>query len=192
MQGAVAPDHVVTVSAELRHLLSLAGLPRKPRPGSGPDEGPGAAPAAGDQTGECPGAASGPPRVDVLLRRDGGRPLKLRGILLVDAGAEGPWGSSRLRVFLADDGRAVAQIAYLPDETLPARPVFRVARIGSAEDLHRFVAETEPALCFAASFLLPDDPARHATKDRLALPDFLPGLMRLRRTSPPSREGLHP
>jgi hypothetical protein len=190
MQGALAPDHEVTVSAELRHLLSLAGRPHKPRPDPAPDVF--AAPATGSACRDRLDAAPSAPTVDVLLRRDGGRPLKLSGLTLVDAGVEGPEGSARLRVFLTDDGRAVAQIAYLPAETLPARPVFRTVRIGSAEDLHRFVSETGPALCFGAMVPRHQDHARHTARAGLALPDFLPGLTRLRRTSPHSREGQHP
>lgn len=113
--------------------------------------------------------------MDAVLRRDGTRPLKLRGLLLFDISRSSGAARSRLRVFATEDERAVVQVIYLPPEILPARPVFRVASAGSAEDVRRFVATVGPEQCFAACPRGGDPVARQDLCEQLRLPTSLPG-----------------
>jgi hypothetical protein len=187
MLAAAAPDHVVKVSGEFRCLVAAARLhgPSRRTIGDADD--------AGRWTSlDRPEPATEAPWVDVLLRRDGARPLKLRALLLCDEAVAGAWGRAHLRIFASAEGRAVAQIAYLPDETLPARPVFRAAAIETAEDLHRFLADTGADLCFATGVARPDGLALLNASDRLRLTAVLPGLSRTGQISSHSSEGFSP
>jgi hypothetical protein len=49
-----------------------------------------------------------------------------------------------LSLFLARDGRVFAQLRFLVPEHSAARPVHRVAEVGSREDLQRFLAAHRP------------------------------------------------
>lgn len=176
-----APVHVARVSGELRRLLAEA---RRHRTHGGPvgdqDGGATAAPAR-----MSPRRASTAPWLEAVLRRDGARPLRLRGLLLFDISRGDGAAGSRLRIFATDDDRAIVQVIYLPPETLPARPVFRVAWADSAEDVHRFLVATGPEQCFAASADVRDDVARQDICDHLRLSTCLPGRAPPRSSPPP-------
>jgi hypothetical protein len=67
------------------------------------------------------------------------RPLKFRGLLMHRSERHARSGRRSLHLFATDEGGAVAQFMYEPCEGMPARPVFRVAPIQDATDLHEFL-----------------------------------------------------
>jgi hypothetical protein len=95
-----------------------------------------------------------------------------------------------LRLFATADGEAVAHLAYLPPDALPARPVFRAARVATAEALHRFIDDAAPALCLAVCRDAHDLPAHSKACDMLRLPIDLPGLAARERPSVQLSEGM--
>ena len=191
MQGAAVPVHEATVSADLRHLLAECGWRRDRSAQGAPDvpqrPSPERQTAASGERPQPPAA----PWADISLRRDGMRPLRLRGLLLHRTRVRAEEGGACLSVYATPDGTAVAQLSYEPPGTLPVRPVFRVSPIDDPEDLHRFVAETGPEQCFAVNPARLDDTARAAC-DLIRLPAILPGLARPAADSRHSCEGKTP
>jgi hypothetical protein len=130
-----------------------------------------------------------PPWRDVALRRDGARPLRIRGLLIHRTEVREAGGRSVLRIFATDDGGAVAQLAYEPPDGCPARPVYRVTRLGGREDLRRFLEREGPEQCFAVHEPVSPLSEAHETCDRMRLPVNLPGLVRADELSPYTHEG---
>lgn len=183
--GAVV--HVARISGELRLLLADAGWIQKP-------DIVGTGMVAPERTAPAPppDVVSTPPWTDVVLRRDGTRPLRVRGLLLFEAYGGGEAARSQLRVFATDDDRAIVQVVYRPPDDLPARPVFRVATANTAEDVFRFLASTGPEECFlAASRGELDIAVQRRTCGLLRLPASLPGLGRAANL-PSMNEGPQP
>jgi hypothetical protein len=160
--------HEATVTAELGRLLASGGCRRAGVSAT--------AVASEDNRTAAPPAFPAAPWRDVALRRDGARPLRVRGLLIHRTEVREAGGRSVLRIFATADGDAVAQLAYEPPDTCPARPVYRVARIGGSDDLRRFIRREGPEQCFSVQGALTRSPAAHETCDRLRLPADLPGL----------------
>jgi hypothetical protein len=130
MNGMVAPVHEATVSSELRHLLVAL------RRGDGPQQDADVVPQAAEHRQQEGGDA---PWIELSLRRDGKRPLKLRGLLIHRTEVRAPDGSRQLQLFAAEGGGAVAQFAYQPADGVAARPVFRVEPVRDTDELRLFI-----------------------------------------------------
>ena len=178
MSVPATPSIEARVSPELGALLARIGhthrRPATRRLASGHDKG---------SADRQPRSASGEPWEQCSLRRDGARPDRFRGALLFEVTSGADPATGRLRLFATADGEAVAHLAYHPPETLPARPVFRTARITSAESLWRFVSDTGPEACFAVCGSGGEEPAYRKACDALRLPVELPGLAAPERSS---------
>jgi hypothetical protein len=112
-----------------RRPLVFEGLPLASFTVRGALDASGAAPAAGpngQEGAERAGARDGDQR-----RADA-------------ASATENLAEQTLALFLARDGRVVAQLRLLVPEQSAARPVHRVAELGSREDLQRFLAAYRP------------------------------------------------
>lgn len=147
------PVYEATVSCELRRLISFSG-----RSGSvGCDTVAEAAPppASADEQEHHVCKAPAPARwPEVVLRRDGGRPIRFRGLQVYMARSTSPSpavGMGTLSLFAAEDGHVIAHLVYVPPETAPARPVYRVARITDATHLRSFVNANGPETCFSVN-----------------------------------------
>jgi hypothetical protein len=187
MQGAAAPVNEATVSDDLRALLADIGWRRS---GTG-TRARDLSPPPPDRPSAASTDSAQPPAIpwrDIALRRDGMRPLRLRGLLVHRTEVRAGGGGARLSLYATPDGSAVAQLSYEPPGTLPVRPVFRVTPIHGPEDLDRFVGAIGPEQCFAVNPASLDDTARAAC-DLLRLPAILPGLARPDAPSRHSCEG---
>jgi hypothetical protein len=173
--------HQATVTAELGRLLALGGWRRSGSPAID-------VASAGHQTAAPPAVPEMPWR-EVALRRDGARPLRLLGLLIHRTEVREAGGRSVLRLFATADGGAVAQLAYEPPDNCPARPVYRVARVGGSDDLRRFIDREGPEQCFAVQEAWPRSPLAHVACNRLRLPADIPGLARSDEFSPHTHEG---
>lgn len=180
--GAAAPLHEATVSVELGRLVAaLKGRAvRQPAPAHGT--------SAVRSAGEHP-PSSCEPFVPLTLRRDGGRPLKIRGALIHRTEVQAGEGRGLLQVFAIDSGGAVAQVSYVPPEGLPARPVFRVAEVGDAAELGDFIEREGPERCLASCGGDGADAATREACNLLKLPRALPGLARPDHLTPYSCKG---
>jgi hypothetical protein len=180
--GAAAPLHEATVSVELGLLVAaLKGRAvRQPTPARGTS-------AVSAATERSP--SSREPFVPLTLRRDGARPVKIRGALIHRTEVQSGEGRGLLQVFATDWGSAVAQIAYVPPDGLPARPVFRVAEVGDAAELGDFIDREGPERCLAGCGTGGADAATRAACNLLRLPRALPGLARPEHLTPLSCEG---
>lgn len=187
MQGAAVPVHEATVSSDLRRLLAECGW-RRSGPGT---EKRTLSPSVPREPPAAPSARPQPPAIpwcDVALRRDGLRPLRLKGLLVHRTEVRAGDGSACLSLYATPDGGAVAQLSYEPPGSLPVRSVFRVAAIDGPEDLSRFIGTIGPEHCLAVNPGGLDDSTR-AECERLRLPRILPGLARPDAQSHHSREG---
>lgn len=141
-----AEDFTVEIADEMRALwrASRRGLrPPVVPPGPTPSLPP------------APRSASAPPpesaRIGLhrrtVLRRDGGRPLVFDGVPLLGHRHDDTACGARfaLSLFLAADGRAVAQLVLEPLDPLTAQPVHGVAIIDTAADLGRLLAHFDPS-----------------------------------------------
>ena len=83
----------------------------------------------------------------IVLRRDGARPLVFDGLPLLGHRREDPDSGAAfaLSLYLAADGRAVAQLALHPLDPLTAQPVHGVAVIDTAADLGRLIDQFDPS-----------------------------------------------
>lgn len=176
------------VTPELRRLLAGLRVPRRPPAERGAsetlDHGPhrarqDAAPAAEE------------PWKQLSLRRDGALPARFRGAMLHEVRSDHDPEYGYLRLFASVEGEAVAHLAYLPPESIPARPIFRVARVATAEALHRFIDESAPALCLAVCTTPHGLPAHCSACDMLRLPIDLPGLAARENPLSSSRKERH-
>ena len=178
MTDLVLPDYEATVSEELTHLLRGSQEPGEAKAAATPPANPEPPPPAPVRP-----ARSGPWR-DVALRRDGRRPFRFRGMLLMEETARqadhapqgGASGSRCFSVFATEDGRVVAHLAFEPPEDLAARPVYRAAELSGQDDLIRFLSETGPETCFAVDPFNATPLGRKAFVDALCLPREIPGL----------------
>jgi hypothetical protein len=118
------------------------------------------------------------PWVPLSLRRDGARPLRVRGVLIHRTEVLAGEGRGILQLFATEDGGAVAQVAYLPPEGLSARPVFRVTQVGDAAELRAFIDREGPERCLAVRGADEGDAAARDACTLLKLPTALPGLAR--------------
>lgn len=171
MCGTPVPAHEATVSPELAHLLAEVGR-RVGRRQSAAD----AEPAPRPRT--PPAVRREAPWRSFLLRRDGARPVRIEALLIHRTEVRVGEGGSMLRIFATSDGRALAQISYLPPPRIPARPVFRVAPILDADDLQRFIDGEGPEQCFAVDASGIGSLEAQTACNSLRLPRALPGLAR--------------
>ena len=112
---------------------------------------------------ECPEPHRPEPReaapfTPLRLRRDGVRPLVGRGALLWEDRTRIPLsecdarGVSRvLRLYITDGAGLLAQVAYHPEEGLPARPIWRAERIDDPDAFRDFVSRSGGVSCFLAA-----------------------------------------
>lgn len=155
MPGLGDPVFEATVSPLLIRLLGGA---------SGRAPGPAHAGAGGEARpraqGPDPLPAEGAPFAPIRLRRDGVRPLVGRGALLWEDRSRIPLsdrdgrGVGRvLRLYLSEGEGLIAQIAYQPEEGLPARPIWRAERISGPDAFRNFLSRSGGASCFLAAGL---------------------------------------
>lgn len=188
MNALAAPCLEARVSAELRELLAEFRWQRKVSP-SPPEPAPGSLDHAETVCGKPTDAPAQDPWTMLSLRRDGARPARFRGALVLELRSGTPPAEGHLRLFATAEGEAVAHLYYLPPDTLPARPIFRAAPVATAEALHRFISETAPEQCFAVNGSATPLCMHREVCDMLRLPADLPGLAVPDRPSPVSSEG---
>lgn len=129
MSDVVSPVHQATVLPEVGRLLAAwRGRLLRRHTSVSPQT---AAPE--------PDEPSNAPWLQLVLRRDGARPLKVRGLLVHSTEVRTTDGRGLLRLFATEDGAAVAQLAYEPGEDVAARPVFRAQPVRDADELKRFI-----------------------------------------------------
>lgn len=158
-----APEVSITISPDLRRLRRGGGATGTiPDPPAIPDEPhaappPAAAPSpeSGD-TGAAEAMRAFPHNArPISLRRDGGRPLRFLGLPLLrcqtltrlpDCGQSGHPGDAepseaiqRLDVYMDRDGALVVATSVDFRGTVPARPLYRAARVLDPSDLAAFV-----------------------------------------------------
>jgi len=173
MDAPAAPTLEARISPELRQLLADLRLQRSWM-ATGRAAEPGDRGLGGDR--QDPLSDDMAPWGQLTLRRDGARPVRFRGALVLEVRSGHAAAQWYLRLFATENGEAVAQLAYLPPETLPARPVFRIAQIDSADALHRFITDTGPEQCFAVCKDASEAPAHRKACAMLRLPTDFPGL----------------
>lgn len=175
MTEPAQPNYEVTISEELRGLFwgvataSHAREPSKTHRGSGPQR---------------EATVSEGPWHPISLRRDGRRPLRFKGALLVEridcseAGIqEGADPSSRkLSIFLTEHAQLVVQLSFEPSEELAARPIYRVAALEAPCDLGSFLGRTGPETCFGVDPSDKTPEGRHRFIHDLNLTKEIPGL----------------
>jgi hypothetical protein len=149
MGSDIAINVEVTISDELRRLLAESwGEAPEPEPIITPDPPIDAPSIAADWQ-------------DILLRRDGQRPLAIRGLAIMTRRSliEDPYGAAEqsLSLYLTEDRSVVAALAFEPAQTAPARPAHRCQTIRDQGDLEVFLKEWAPELCFEA----PRDQTHH-------------------------------
>ncbi len=162
MQTRPEPRFEATVSSLLIELLSAGSRPVAEAGEAGETNGSASDPGlavdempADDTTTEPVRPFPGEP---IRLRVDGCRPLRFSGALLWEDHAEVPLAESvngslhrHLRLFARQDGAVVAQVSFVPQEGLAARPVHRAREITHPDDLDRFVKSNSPEDCFAVA-----------------------------------------
>lgn len=147
----VARDVHVRLDPELRalHRRSRAALPGLASEGA-PEPEP-AAERAAPPTSE---AASRGPDVELSLRRDGGRPHRFRGSLIVEGAVESRLGSGALvrqslSLWRGADGEAVLRIVQETPDAPALRPLHRLTASPSADALGAAVDAHDPIDGFA-------------------------------------------
>jgi hypothetical protein len=186
MDALPAPALEARISPELRRLLRELRVERDPSTGPLTAE-PYQCQLVTVQRREQ--AASVSPWDWCSLRRDGARPARFRGALVLEWKSPHEPDRGYLRLFATAKGEAVAHLVYLPPEYLPARPIFRATRVDTADALHRLVAETGPEECFSVCPDVHLPPAHRDACEMLRLPVELPGLAVPEGSPVPSMEG---
>jgi hypothetical protein len=187
MNAPAEPRLEARVTPELRQLLVGLRMPR--RPTAEPWEvDPPYHGSRGARQHAAPAATA--PWKQVSLRRDGALPAMFEGALVLEVRSGQDPEHGYLRLFATADGEAVAHLAYLPPDSLPARPVFRAARVATAEALHRFIDDADPASCLAVCRDTNDLSAHRQACDMLRLPIDIPGLAARESSSVQSSKGM--
>lgn len=155
----VEPAYEVTISLELGRLVSLGG---RLEPAERALVSEVARAIKTLQTKKSPSSrdAVSSHWPEVILRCDGARPVRFRGLNVYTARSCGEFreeGCGTLSLFATRDGHAIAQLVYVPPGNMPARPVYRVACIPDATHLRRFLMLNGPRDCFAVN----EDGMRH-------------------------------
>lgn len=136
----------VTVAEELRRLLAFGAggvwcSDHAPSPAVSPQEPAPSAPVSLDWP-------------QIVLRRDGQRPLVFRGLPVMIrrctpdtvVGA----GDQTLAFYMAEDRTIYASLTFEPPETAPARPTYHCQKIRSQSDLASFVQGWFPEMSSGA------------------------------------------
>ena len=92
---------------------------------------------------------------DIILRRDGQRPLAFRGLPIVTrhcASDDLPGRAEQtLSLYVAEDRTVYAALAFQPPHTAPARPLHRCQIIRDQDEFEAFLNSWHPELCFEAA-----------------------------------------
>lgn len=102
---------------------------------------------------------SGPVWQSVRLRRDGMLPLCLEALPLAESEgktdvvcAGDPYAvTQRVALFVTPAGTVAVQLAFLPPNESPARPVYRAWHVTSAEECSALLESVSAAQCFIVS-----------------------------------------
>jgi len=141
----------VTITDELRRLWALrvggAGLSVR-------QADPAQMPAEPELTPQAPDLSAVVVWQQIVLRRDGERPLVFRGLPILTrrcvsdkvAGS----GEQTLAFYLAEDRTIYASLIFEPPETTPARPAHQCQPIRDQSDLVSFVRGWYPEMSFEA------------------------------------------
>lgn len=91
----------------------------------------------------------------IVLRRDGARPLVLRGLQVWRDEAQvqmsedvGHSLSRHVALYVTAQGACAAQLIYEPGEAVAARPVYRATIFSDGVEFARFISDSAPELCF--------------------------------------------
>ena len=100
-----------------------------------------------------------PEWAQVVLRQDGRRPVRTEALLVwahedvlavTFAGASVPV-SRRLSIYVGRHRGVLVHLCHQPPEGYPARAVYRVFHLGTAQDLSESLRKHPPELCFEVS-----------------------------------------
>ena len=105
----------------------------------------------------------------IVLRRDGQRPLVFRGLPVLTRNcisARGG-GEQTLALYLADDRTVYASLTFAPPQTAPARPAHHCQSIQTQSEFVRFVNGWCPEMSFEAGAA--PDSHQHLAADKSAV-----------------------